>query len=334
MTPVKQHGDGHSHGHSDITREAVARLYLGLQDENGLIRGLTQQQYFDALDEGQRYQDSPIGWGWIEDVQGLDGVDLPFAGPGPTMHSAYFNPTDQVYHAMADPEASGELNLSNLRRMMATETAEAHGLARTAPDEDRLQDEMKHLGVVAHALQDSYSGAHTWRDMEQVYENGDPEAAVEKFNVFTPLHVIGLDDRRNTHDDRFDKPDIWSGSARAATEATYRLLTAHEAGVGRPPEQAARLMATTLDPMTTGAAEIGVNLDSEDPAWRAERDTRLEREHSGAEKYGEMLHLGRMMGAPGAGYGADAGAATAGAGERSQPQHRSGRQTRGGGIVR
>lgn len=327
---MKQHGDDHSHGHSEITREAVARLYLGLQDENGLIRGLSQEQYAEALDAGQAYQDSPLGFGMVEDADGLDGVDVPFVGPGPTMHSAYFNPTDQVYHAMADPEASGQQNLDNLRQMLARETADAHGLARVGPDENQLKDEMKPLGAVVHAIQDLKSGAHAFLAKEAHYA-GDPEAEIESFNVFTPLHVIGLDKERNTHHDAFDKPDAFSGSARAATEATYRVLMAHEAGIEQP-ERAAGLMEATLGPMTRGAANVGVNLSSSDPAWQAERGTRLAMEQSSAAQYGEMQHLGRMMGTPGAGYGADAGAATAGAGERSQPQRR-GRESRGG-IVR
>ncbi|WP_432948470.1 hypothetical protein ACQPXM_13815 [Kribbella sp. CA-253562] len=124
-----------------------------------------------------------------------------------------------------------------------------------------------------HAMQDSYSGAHAWRDYA-VY-SGDPTAAVQALHVFTPGHLIGIDDGRNTHAGAFDQPPAGSGTVRAAVEATYRILAAHELGL-RDPDLAELVLRETLEPLVRASgAGVVVSLVA-DARWRAERDRRLE----------------------------------------------------------
>jgi hypothetical protein len=102
---------------------------------------------------------------------------------------------------------------------------------------------------------------------------------VLSLHVFTPAHALGIEDGRNTHSDAFDEPPAQSGSARAAVEATYRLLSAFERGLERP-DQAEQLIQATLDPMLQASATgVSVNI-TPGPEWQAERNRRLALEHS------------------------------------------------------
>ncbi|GAA1598214.1 hypothetical protein GCM10009789_60240 [Kribbella sancticallisti] len=129
-------------------------------------------------------------------------------------------------------------------------------------------------------MQDSYSGAHAWRE-DSVYE-GDPTAPVLSLHVFTPAHVLGIDDGRNTHWDEFDRPPVESGTTRAAVEATYRMLKAHETRFGQDPEQAGRTLRAALEPMLRAtAAGVTVHV-TPSREWAAERDRRLTLERAAA----------------------------------------------------
>lgn len=209
---MKQHGDGHWCGHRDITYAATARHFDRIADSDGAVRGMSRREYAEALDKAQAYQDRPLGAGVIRNFAG-SGKPFPYVGPGPTAHSAYANPDAQAAHFMADPYRDGPSNLHTNTEYIYTELA----AAQTAQN---AQQEWMHLGAAVHALQDSYSGAHAWRDLS-VYD-GDPTAKVDSLHVFTPGHVVGLDKGRNTHADEFDAPPAKSGSTLAAIEATYR----------------------------------------------------------------------------------------------------------------
>ncbi|WP_433167471.1 hypothetical protein [Kribbella sp. CA-247076] len=263
---MKQRGDGHWSGHRDITHAAVARLYQELDGPGGRLHGLRQQEYAEALDKAQAYMDRAVGAGVIKNFAGT-GRSVPYAGLGPTGHSAYANPNAQREHFMADPYRRGVDNLALNTEYVFEELAAAHGSA----------DEIKHLGAAAHALQDSYSGAHAWRE-ESVYD-GDPTAAVQSLHVFTPAHAVGIDDGRNTHFDQFDEPPATSGSTRAAVEATYRMLLAHELNREKSPQEAARALRADLEPMLRPSATgVTVNLNP-GREWTAERNRRLALEH-------------------------------------------------------
>ncbi|MEV6286593.1 hypothetical protein [Kribbella sp. NPDC051770] len=156
---------------------------------------------------------------------------------------------------MANPYASGEDNL----RVNAEYVLDQ--LRRAATDGDTL----RHLGAAVHAVQDSYSGAHTWRDYA-VYA-GDPTAAVSALHVFA---LFG-----STHHSEFDKPPAGSGTARAAVEATYRILAAYEEARGDP-SRADAVLRAAVEPLfraATGGVRVCLRADER---WRAERDDRLE----------------------------------------------------------
>ncbi|MFC0625739.1 hypothetical protein [Kribbella deserti] len=288
---MKQHGDDHWHGHREITQEAVKRLYATMAGPDGRIRGLDEQRYFEALDKAQAHIDRPVGAGLVRNFNGTN-LTVPYVGPGPTTHSAWANPGVQREHFMADPYKSGPENLainaSYLDDAMAA--ARQAGAAATGPD-DILRQEMPPLGAAVHSIQDSYSGAHAWRE-DSVYE-GNVEAPVQSFHVFTPAHAVGIDDGKNTHADEFDKPPIESGSARAATEATFRLLQAHEQGYRTSPDQARAELWKALGPMVTPSAS-GVTVNTAPTAeWAAERDRRVALEHNppGAQFGAEELRV-------------------------------------------
>ncbi|WP_112245642.1 hypothetical protein [Kribbella monticola] len=267
---MKQHGDARWSGHREISYAAADRLFDELAGADGLIRGISRSEYAEALDKAQAHQDRPLGAGLIKNFAN-SGLSFPYVGPGPTMHSAYANPEVQRQHFMADPYRRGGDNLrTNVDYIHAEVVA-----AQVASGDDRFA----HLGAAAHALQDSYSGAHAWRE-DSVYD-GDPGARVQSLHVFTPAHAVGIDDGRNTHSDAFDEPPVQSGSTRAAVEATYRLLSAFERGLDRP-DQAEQLMHATLDPMLQ-PAPTGVTVNvTPGPEWAAERDRRLGLEHGTA----------------------------------------------------
>jgi len=274
---MKQHGDGHWCGHRDITYAAVARLYDRMQRD-----GLSRQEYSEQLDKAQAYQDRPLGAGVIKNFNGT-GKPFVYAGIGPTGHSAYANPDAQRSHFMADPYRRGADNLRSNTEYLFEELAAAHSA-------ETPREEMHHLGAAVHALQDSYSGAHAWRDLS-VYD-GDPTARVQSLHVFTPGHVVGLDKHRNTHADEFDSPPARSGSTLAAIEATYRMLRAYEVNRDKPPQEAELARRAALDELVRPGENVTVNLHPT-PEWTAERDQRLALEQAGpgSQQSGELGQL-------------------------------------------
>jgi len=99
---MRQHGDERWSGHREITRAAVRRLFADTAGPDGRIRGLDERQYADRLDHAQARQDRALGAGLVRHF-GCTSLTVPYAGFGPTMHSAYANPDAQREHFMADP---------------------------------------------------------------------------------------------------------------------------------------------------------------------------------------------------------------------------------------
>ncbi|MFF0270358.1 hypothetical protein [Kribbella sp. NPDC004536] len=300
---MKQVGDDQWSGHHDITYAAVARLYQQLAEPDGTIHGISRQQYAEALDRAQAHQDRTLGAGVIKNFNGT-GLPFPYAGPGPTMHSAYANPDVQREHFMADPYRDGRDNLERNTEYVHEQLAAAHRSA---------DEEFRYLGAAAHALQDSYSGAHAWRE-DSVYD-GDVNAPVQSLHVFTPVHAVGAEDGRNTHADEFDEPPVNSGSTRAAIEATYWMLRSYELNRNRPSDLADRARRADLGPMLRPASSgVTVNLVP-DRAWQAERNRRLALEHGVIQPGPEADELARLAGvltpnpAPGAAADRSAGPA-------------------------
>lgn len=194
-------------GHHVITKDAVHELFTsGRADEHGRIDGLTEDEFYDKLDADQAFMDR-----WY----------------GPTGLPAWADGADQREHALADPSLTGEQNLQRDRSWVQDNLAEAHdaGPASNA-------DAMSHLGAAAHALEDSYSEAHEWRDDSE--HSGNPDAKVESINVFDPTGIQGgggvFGSFEGTHDERFDHVPIDAlghpilGEDRAAVSATAQLL--------------------------------------------------------------------------------------------------------------
>ncbi|WP_433020990.1 hypothetical protein [Kribbella sp. CA-294648] len=260
---MKQHGDGHWHGHSEITSAAVSRLYGHLSGPDGRIMGLSRPEYAKALDKAQAVLDRPYGAGLIRNFANT-GLTVPYAGPGATVHSAWVNGEVQRAHSMADPRLDGPRNLELIQGYIEEQLRAAHASAG---------DEIKHLGAASHALQDSFSGAHTWRE-ESVYQ-GDVEAPITTLHVFDPGHAIGVNHHRNTHADEFDKPLAGSGTVRAAVEANYRMLRAYHLNRDKSPEDFRQALRTTMAPMlapSTAGVQVSVAPTRE---WAAERDRRV-----------------------------------------------------------
>ncbi|ONI76675.1 hypothetical protein BWI15_05100 [Kribbella sp. ALI-6-A] len=269
---MRQHGNQRWSGHRELTTAAVDRLYAVLAGPDGRIRGLGRDRYAAQLDRAQAHQDRPFAAGLIRNFANT-GRTFPYAGLGPTLHSAYTNPDVQRQHFLADPFRSGPANLRVAAGFIATELRRARRKSG--------REMMRHLGAAVHAMQDSYSGAHAWRDYA-VY-SGDPTAAVRALHVFTPAHLVGIDDGRNTHAGAFDQPPARSGTVRAAVEATYRILTAHELGL-RDPGRAELVLRETLEPLVR-ASDAGVVVGLlPDTEWRAERDRRLELDKSAGQR--------------------------------------------------
>jgi hypothetical protein len=254
---VKESVMDQDEGHHAITRQAVHELFQSLP-AGATIRGLTENQYFKALDDAQAHQDR-----WY----------------GPTAHPAWLSPDAQREHAMADPHRTAQENLTLDRAFIIGEISSA----RSA---DSGRTEMRHLSAAVHALQDSYSGAHMWR-ADSVHA-GDPQAPIQSINVFDPggFATNAPPFSEGTHNHHFDRVplddagNVITGPANAAVAATASLLKAYEAAfaAGRPESDGglSSLISGFLQPAPDG---VKLNTDYQDPAWRHERDRRLEIEH-------------------------------------------------------
>ena len=270
-----------NHGHHAITREAVRQFFQsGRADAEGKIDGMTEMEYFHALDRAQEDQDTSVG------PAPSYGTSVPAAWDGDA----------QRQHGMADPAHDGAWNLDTDRRYVENELAIAH-------EGGTRHTEMGHLGAATHALEDSYSDAHSFRG--DAVNSGDPNAPVESFNVWdpTPHRVNGewhgkfLSEEQGTHDERFDSVPVagnpnldqnfgadpvplMHGSDRAAAAATAEMLETYHDHRGDSMATATAANRETVGHFyQPGADGVGVNRNEGDPAWIAERDRRL-REHA------------------------------------------------------
>jgi hypothetical protein len=143
---------------------------------------------------------------------------------------------------------------------------------------DLQAQEMRDLGGATHALEDSYSNAHMFRDNS---DTADPHAPVESINVFNPVG-FGADD---THVEAFDEVPLDSsgklirGSDRAAAAASAEMLdsylTHRDDGESSAHGAFDSTVGSFYQPSSGG---VGVNTDDDAPNWKAERDERLDKE--------------------------------------------------------
>ena len=255
---MDQDDSPHKHGgHPEITREAVHILFQSGRAHDGLIDGMTEDQYFAKLNAAQKYQDRPTG---------------------PTPRPHYLAEAEQREHAMADPNLTGTQNLDRDREYIVDELTAAHDARGDAA--------MKHLGAAVHALEDSYSEAHMWRG--DTAHAGDPHAPVVSINVFDPLghspQSPGWPGVEGTHDPTMDQvPVDVDGNAilgvdRAAIAAVAEALEHYEDD-RRDGSMQARLdfeLTVGADMHAQPGLDVAVNNSYEDPAWQAEHARRLE----------------------------------------------------------
>lgn len=249
-------------GHHAVTHMAVQELFSAKADHHELVHGYTQQGFFGQLDQAQEHQDR-----WY----------------GPTTHAAWADPHAQMQHAMGSPYMSGAANLNTDRDYIVKELDNAHA-AHAAHD---TEGEMAHLGAAAHALEDSYSDAHVFRDLS-VY-SGNEKAHIEAFNVFDPLGLsthgpvtapvshVG----EGTHDARFDVvPVDKSGNPilldhQAAAKAVADMLGTYFDHVDGDAKTARDANLHTVDQFFQPSIHgVEVNAHVTD-AWKHERDDRL-----------------------------------------------------------
>jgi hypothetical protein len=140
---------------------------------------------------------------------------------------------------------------------------------------DLRAQEMRDLGRATHALEDSYSNAHMFRDNSNT---ADPHAPVESINVFNPVG-FGADD---THVEAFDEVPLDSsgnlirGSDRAAAAASAEMLDSYLTHRDDGESSAHRAFDSTVGSFyQPSSGGVGVNTDDDDTHWKAERDERL-----------------------------------------------------------
>jgi len=235
-------------GHHDITREAVRELFAsGRADADGRIEGMTEEEYFHALDKAQA---RPSEGTWYEGPATLD--QAPRA------------------HGMAEGGGDGAWNLSEDEWYVEDQLKQARG-----------GHQMEHLGYAAHALEDSYSESHAWRGPSA--DSGDPEAPVVSFNDHEKMRDQRLPQggRTGTYDERFDQVPVDGhghlihGTDQAAAHATARMLEAYHDHQHQGEETAAAADQEAVHHFYQ-PGEHGVAINSQyTAAWAAERDQRL-----------------------------------------------------------
>jgi hypothetical protein len=238
--------------HVAVTRESVRELFdpkQGLIDANHCVRGMTESQYFKAVNDAQAKQDH---------------------FPGPSQAPASWVPGVQKEHALADPHLSGPENLARIEKFVIDELALAREAA-LGPKGIHSPEVEVHLGKAGHAIEDSYSDAHIFRG--DAVHSGDPMAPIESINVFAWLG--------GTHDHRLETVQVHgqvvTGNGIAAAKAYAMVLTAFEKSLkddhGISFEELRHLVESLHRPVDSG---VKVNLHHGDPAWKHERDQRLD----------------------------------------------------------
>jgi hypothetical protein len=150
---------------------------------------------------------------------------------------------------------------------------------------DLQEQEMRDLGRATHALEDSYSNAHMFRDTT---DPSNPHAQVESINTFDWAG------KHDTHDERFDKvpldkQHLVRSSDKAAAAGTAEMLEDYYKH--RDDSEAAadtefrKEVGSFYQGRTPQDGGVKVNFDSHDPNWQRERDERLHIEEQEQHPY-------------------------------------------------
>jgi hypothetical protein len=253
-------------GHQIITYEAVRELFHSGIAVDGRIGGMTEEQYAHKLDEAQAAKDHGIT----------------------TLLPEWMVPDTQCEHGLANHGLTGQQNLDKCRVYVETKLIEArHG------------NEMPHLGDAVHALEDSYSEGHAWRDTS---DSKNPNAPIESFNVYNPLHSSDQhtpgwpDHNLGTHYEDFDRVpvgrdgELIRGTDIAAAHAVATMLKAYYEVRHQDEDHAKAAINTQVDNFYKASSSgVKVNYIKTEP-WTKERDHRLElHQHEVREYYEHHL---------------------------------------------
>ena len=249
-------------GHPLITAEATSHIFQKLA-VNGKVMGLSEDKFYKCLNDGQSFADrSPAGR--IENT--------PF-GLGDTWMPTWLSSGAQARHSMADPDLTGGENLRGIRDFVNKCLMNAH----SAHIEGNSADEWQWLGAAAHALEDSYSSAHAFRDPSNPE---DPHAAIQAFNTF---NWFGDGD---THDEGFDSVPVQGdnlvrGTDKAAANAVAELFGVYVKTLGVPDQDASTAYSGLTRSLLHGS-DIKVFKDRLDPEYVAQRIAHYRNDASGA----------------------------------------------------
>ena len=249
-------------GHHAITRVAVDRLFelAGGKDK---ILGHDREGFFRTLDKWQEHADRIVG--------------------GDTIHSSASDPGAQRHHSMADPNKTGDENVRLIREFVTERLSDAQGAHR----ERDYEYEWKCLGDAIHALEDSYSNDHIYRDPHSA---DDPRAQIEALNNFAPgpndLPLIGglfTSKDQQTHGDKvFDQVPLSSGNLergtdRAAAAAVAEVLSVYVSHVFDEPSQAKEILAQTVGDFFQGE-NVHVLADKNASEYQTQREAHYQNE--------------------------------------------------------
>ncbi|AGY59918.1 hypothetical protein [Gloeobacter kilaueensis] len=205
-------------GHHAITQKATDQLFDGKSE----IDGMDKETYYEKLDEGQEHADRIVGgdtWKpyWMApDAQREHSMADPsksgeqnlsdirnFVAGGLESAKAAHDATTKFDGL--DRDHDGFLSHDEVDQGVKSGTIDGRAASYLGQNQDSIEDlhddesiddlkgvskadlqaqEMRELGAATHALEDSYSNAHMFRDTS---DPSDPHAAVQGINVFNPL---------------------------------------------------------------------------------------------------------------------------------------------------
>jgi hypothetical protein len=241
-------------GHHAITLETTSLLFRR-PGNHGKILGLTENKFYEKLDYWQAYADRSLLGGTFEHT--------PF-GFGDTWMPEDWNRDAQRKHSVADSHKTGAENLKDIQNFIVNQL----DLAKGYHLEKDYKNEWQCLGAVVHALQDSYSNAHVFRDPGNPT---DPYSPIQAFNVYY------WED--STHDDKYDKvpvinDDLYRGTDKAAASAGAILLGLYIEHVNDPVDVASQLFTNEVTSLLHGE-NILVLSDTDDPQYIALHNAHL-----------------------------------------------------------
>lgn len=238
-------------GHPAVTRAAVEELFKNAPPGAQLL-GLNKEAFYDKLNHVQHYADRIIS--------------------GDTLHQSSQDPDAQRHHSMADPNKSGDSNVADCRNFIAG----ALSVAQVQFHAGNLGDAWVSLGAAVHALEDSYSNAHVFRDPAHPT---DPHAGIEAMLNFEWWG------KHDTHEELFDKVPVESAghlarpTDQAAATAVAELLHTFFSHLSDTSPSASEAYDRMVSSFIHGEG-VHVFADRNAPDYLAAREAHLQNERS------------------------------------------------------